>query len=145
MESYKLVLSRDIVPLDKPVTGRLYLLHDGLPDMPDNDSLLICDTLEPPFSVSHPCIPVGVYKFSMSESPRFHRVLPRLKNVKGRSGILIHSGNTVRDTKGCILVGYKTHGRDYHIQESRKCLSLVISLIYQYNIDTIVVSDNLPF
>lgn len=31
--------------------------------------------------------------------------LPRLKNVKGYSGILIHIGNFPKDTDGCILVG----------------------------------------
>lgn len=50
-------------------------------------------------------IPYGTYKFIMSFSQRFQRVLPRLLNVKGFDGILIHSGNTAIDTHGCILVG----------------------------------------
>jgi len=38
-------------------------------------------------------------------SPRFKRELPRLLNIKGFDGILIHRGNTAKDTSGCILVG----------------------------------------
>jgi hypothetical protein len=38
-------------------------------------------------------------------SPAKKRMLPRLLNVPGFSGILIHRGNTKNDSSGCILVG----------------------------------------
>ena len=50
-------------------------------------------------------IPTGDYDISLTMSQRFKRVLPLLENVKGFSGIRIHSGNTSEDTEGCLLVG----------------------------------------
>jgi hypothetical protein len=50
-------------------------------------------------------IPTGMYKVVVSLSPAKRRMLPRLSGVPGFSGILIHRGNTKRDSSGCILVG----------------------------------------
>lgn len=60
-------------------------------------------------------IPRGTYKITLNVvSPKFSKRkayqfcsgrLPRLLDVPGFDGILIHIGNTNKDTQGCILVG----------------------------------------
>ena len=52
-------------------------------------------------------IPAGIYKIIVNLSQRFKKFMPRLLDVPGFDGILIHSGNTDVDTHGCILVGLK--------------------------------------
>lgn len=60
-------------------------------------------------------IPTGRYRVTLGvRSPRMSQkkayefcdgYVPRLINVPGFDGILIHIGNTARDSEGCILVG----------------------------------------
>jgi hypothetical protein len=50
-------------------------------------------------------IPYGIYNVTLSMSNRFGRVMPEILNVPGFTGIRIHSGNTDKDTSGCLLVG----------------------------------------
>lgn len=60
-------------------------------------------------------IPSGTYKVDISTvSPKFGSkswakefkgIVPRLINVKGYEGVLIHPGNTAKDTLGCLLCG----------------------------------------
>lgn len=62
-------------------------------------------------------IPTGSYNIDMNTvSPKFKNrswakfcngKLPRLQNVKGFDGVLIHVGNSANDSLGCILVGRK--------------------------------------
>lgn len=64
---------------------------------------------------SQTAIPAGIYRVILSQvSPRFSKSdkyksiggkLPRLLDVPGSDGVLIHIGNTEKDTAGCILVG----------------------------------------
>ena len=55
------------------------------------------------------CVPAGYYQvlpLARSGSGKYKNVFHILA-VMGRSGILIHNGNTVSHTLGCILVGLK--------------------------------------
>ena len=53
-------------------------------------------------------IPYGTYEIEVRYSPKFKRELPALLNVPHFEGIMIHRGNTNKDTLGCILVGENT-------------------------------------
>ena len=65
-------------------------------------------------------IPAGVYKLKIYQSPKFKRKLFWLQNVPGFEYVLIHNGNFIKDTLGCILVGSK-RGTDVLV-DSRKAL-----------------------
>lgn len=63
-------------------------------------------------------IPTGTYVIDMNVvSPKFktrkwatpyNGKIPRLQNVKGFDGVLIHPGSSSKDTYGCLLVGKNT-------------------------------------
>lgn len=74
-------------------------------------------------------IPQGRYRVILSRSPKFQEVLPEVLNVRGFSGIRIHAGNRVSDTRGCIIVGHHLAGDI--LTRSRDTLTRVIELIYQ--------------
>jgi hypothetical protein len=74
------------------------------------DGVEVCRTLEEPWRDNQPkvsCIPPGVYKCAPHNGFHFRDVW-KVENVPGRSAILIHAGNTLDDTEGCILVGLKS-------------------------------------
>lgn len=59
------------------------------------------------------CIPKGTYDiclcskspdYGYAPSPKFGDVY-QVRNVPGRAKVLMHSGNTIDDTEGCILIG----------------------------------------
>ena len=114
---------RRIARKDTYTIGRLYV-----------DGEYFCDTIEDkdrglsqdlPLTINKrlkkqgmTAIPVGRYRITLDvRSPRFSQKaayksingkLPRLINVPAFEGVLIHIGNTAKDTEGCILVGQNT-------------------------------------
>lgn len=68
---------------------------------------LFCWTLEPPDrgnAVGRSCIPAQQYEGVRIESATFGWTYA-VTHVPARSGILFHAGNTVGNTRGCILLG----------------------------------------
>jgi len=55
------------------------------------------------------CIPPGRYRCERIRSPKFGWTF-EVKNVPNRTHVLFHSGNTLEDTHGCILVGEEFSG-----------------------------------
>lgn len=75
-----------------------------------------------------PAIPYGTYSIILNQSNRFKCILPLLLNVPGYEGIRIHSGNSDKDTEGCILVGKSWSGGDW-ILNSKPALA---ELMYKF-------------
>lgn len=104
------ILVKRIAKKDTYTIGKMYI-----------DGKYFCDTLEDkdrgltqttPLSIikskkvpGQTAIPTGTYKVIVNKSPKFGRMLPRLLDVPGFDGILIHRGNTDKDSSGCLLVG----------------------------------------
>lgn len=94
----RLILVRDLAITfgDPPPTHGTMRLPDGT----------LLHTLELPWRDNQPnvsCIPEGEYWCAPEQ--RHNRPSYRIHDVPGRSGVLIHTGNFLTDTSGCILPG----------------------------------------
>ena len=113
----KLKAAKSIKPtISKPNNINLLIIRDTFTDESTIGELFVngerfCDTLELPYrdnqrSVS--CIPIGEYNVRLRyprESATRNYLHLLVQDVKDRSYILFHRGNTAKDTRGCILVG----------------------------------------
>ena len=82
-------------------------------------------------------IPTGTYKVTITYSNRFKKNMPLINDVKGFEGIRIHSGNTDKDTEGCILVGFnKVKG---NVINSRDTYNKLFSILSKSNNITITI------
>lgn len=90
--------------------GKLYL--DGIyfcdtiedKDRGLNQTMLIND-IKKKKVYGETAIPTGTYKLVIDYSNRFKKNMAHILNVPGYEGIRIHTGNTAKDSLGCIIVG----------------------------------------
>lgn len=78
-------------------------------------------------------VPTGLYTILYTYSPKYKRLMPLVDNVKGFSGIRIHSGNTAEDSLGCILLGFnKEKGKVLQSRDTcNKFYKLIEEAIYK--------------
>ena len=116
-----LLLIRDTFTEESTV-GNLYLNGE-----------YVCDTLENPYLDNQrniSSIPSGQYKVRLRlarESATRDYLHLLVQEVKGRSYILFHKGNTAKDTSGCILVGLSREQN--RVNNSKKAMDLLIKEI----------------
>ena len=94
MAYYKLIR----MPKDgKAVRGRLY---EATESRFEEVLIPICDTMENADFL----IPALIYGIGVTQSRKFKRLLPIVRQVPGREGIRFHRGTRPEHSKGCILV-----------------------------------------
>lgn len=99
------------------------------------DGKLMCHTLEPQWRnlpqekkvMGKTAIPEGTYTIRLSPSVKFHRLMPYLLDVPYFTGVMCHQGNTVGDTRGCILVGERD--KPDTLKNSRQTFNRLYALI----------------
>lgn len=126
------------------ILSRFYSGKCTLGVITDEQNEIICYTLENPWednarNVS--CIPDGDYEvvpYSSAKYPHSFEII----DVPGRDAILIHHGNTIKDTLGCILVGESLGklGMENAVLKSRDKLdSMVLKYFNGFNLKIITV------
>ena len=97
---YKLIRH---TPEGKAVHGKLYRVshyYNKRTGLMVERLHYICDTLEN----ADYLIPALVYRITVTQSPKFKRLLPLINQIPGRTGIRVHRGSLPEHSKGCILV-----------------------------------------
>lgn len=95
----------------------------------------LCDTLEDRVRpegekvYGKTAIPEGKYEIELTHSPRFKKTLPEILNVPNFSGIRIHTGNSSKDTEGCILVGTWDSEKEDWVGSSKIAFDKLMTLL----------------
>lgn len=95
---------------------------------------MICYTIDPHVLIK------GTYKLVVNYSPKFKTELPLLYNDKfpASRGIRCHSGNTLKDSQGCLLVG-NSITYTFTLIESKKALERLLRTIKENNIKELII------
>lgn len=85
-------------------------------------------------------IPAGQY-ICAPYSGTIHKDVYIIQNIPGRTAILIHPGNTEKDTEGCVLVGLSAscENNEPVIEGSRKAMEYFREIIGNESFNLIVV------
>lgn len=101
----------------------IVLSHKGTVSKIEGNGFKSCYILEDVIRVvkimHDTCISAGRYEVILKYSNRYKRLMPFLLNVPNFQGIMIHTGNTTKDTSGCLLIGEKFNFSTFSISESR--------------------------
>lgn len=130
------ILLQRVAKKDKYTIGKLYINNQYFCDtLEDTDRGLTQSMTEQQIKSNkvygETAIPTGIYRIVISYSNRFKKQMPLLLNVPGFSGIRIHTGNTEKDSLGCILVGKnKAIGK---VLESRDTYNKLFSILQKAN------------
>lgn len=105
-----IITLRRIAFKPKYTIGKLYIdgnyVCDTIEDTDRNlDDSMTEEEIKKKKVYGETAIPYGTYPVRITYSNKFKKMLPLVENVKGFSGIRIHSGNTEKDSLGCIIVG----------------------------------------
>ena len=82
------------------------------------------------------CIPEREYTCKWVLSPKFGWTY-QVTNVPNRGNILIHSGNSMADTYGCLLPGMSTD-LDLHVWESKPAVSKIYEVFNKEDFKLII-------
>jgi hypothetical protein len=84
-------------------------------------------------------IPAGTYPVTITPSPAFRILTPRLGGALAGRGVLIHAGNAAPDTRGCILVGLAKLPSNAKIYKSREAFELLMGKLLDARTITLTI------
>ena len=162
MDKVELVIRRIAAKADYTI-GRLYVNGAYFCDTLENtdrglDKSMPLEELTRKKVYGSTAIPTGTYRVTMRrKSPKFSRIdyyrnfcdgfMPRLLQVPGFEGVLIHRGNGEEATEGCLLVGENTSPgglsdskrnweklmRDYLLPAKESGIPITITILADHN------------
>ena len=104
------------------------------------DGFYFCDTIEDKFRgndlsktkvAGETCIPYGVYDVKITYSPKYKKNMPQILDVPYFTGVRVHSGNSAKDSSGCVICGIKS--KNGEVLESRKTYNALMKRLETAN------------